>query len=83
MLRKLIRFLPLMVLMAASANASIVTMTNGRSVKVVACQIQGSKAHLTLEAGGEIWIPAAAIQSITVDEVDTADRFRDQNRLAR
>ncbi|HVT03013.1 MAG TPA: hypothetical protein VHL58_06505 [Thermoanaerobaculia bacterium] len=83
MLRKLASLLLTLLSLAVTANASIVTLANGRTLKVLIVERQNEKVHLRLQNGTEIWLPADAVQSVSSDEVDEFhDKFLEQDVAA-
>lgn len=59
----------MMLLLAASARAELVTFDTGRTLSVKAHRAEGDDLVLTLRAGGEMVCPAAIIKTIEPDEV--------------
>jgi hypothetical protein len=56
-------------MLAASAHAEIVLLTNGRALKVVSYAVDGDEVKLTLGSGGKVDLPLLQVERIVDDEV--------------
>jgi soluble lytic murein transglycosylase-like protein len=72
MCARLLVFVSAFCLLAAPSGAEIVRLTNGRSLTVDACRMDGELAILLMPGGGEIRLAKAFIAELLPDEVPFA-----------
>ena len=71
-------------LLGFSANADVVRLTEGRTVRVVGVATSGGQTTLSLTSGGLLKVPNSSIESIELEPVSAdlcvASAFRCQDR---
>jgi soluble lytic murein transglycosylase-like protein len=68
-LRRLLLSLLLVLALAGSARAEIALLANGQTLKLTSHRAEDGQVVLVLRAGGEMGVPATAVQGFVPDEV--------------